>query len=84
VNTESTHAFSAGDGSRSDDVRSDPPRTLLNGNYTREGINPSFSRGDVGLVGSPYKMSLVPSAGSEGVSFTSVMKGGADMEIRAV
>lgn len=56
-NTKAGHSFGFGDGSRSDDVRTNPPRALLNCNYTREGINPSFGRGHVGLVWKSYQES---------------------------
>ena len=54
-NAEAGHTLSIGDGSRSDNVRPNPPRTLLNGNHTREGINASFGRGNVGLVRRSYQ-----------------------------
>ena len=48
--TEAAHAFSTDGGSRGDNIQTDPLRTFLNGNDTREGVNTSFSGGDVGLV----------------------------------
>jgi len=49
-NAEAVHAFCSGDGSRSDDVRSNTPGSLLDRNHTREGVNGSLGRGDVGLI----------------------------------
>lgn len=49
-NAEAVHTFSSSDGSRSDDIRSNAPRPLLDSDHTREGVNTSLGRGDVGLV----------------------------------
>ena len=49
-NAEAAHAFCSGNRSRSNDVRSNAPRSLFDGDYTREGVNTSLSGGHVGLV----------------------------------
>jgi len=54
-NGEAAHALGGGNGSRSDDVRSNTPWALLDGNHTREGVNTSLGGGDVGLVRKAYQ-----------------------------
>lgn len=55
--TEAAHAFSSGNGPRSDNVRSNPPRSLLNGDHMREGVNPGLGGGNVGLIREPFEVS---------------------------
>ena len=55
-NGEAAHALGGGNGSRSDDVRSNTPWPLLDGDHTREGINTSLGGGDVGLIRKAYQI----------------------------
>ena len=47
---EAAHPFGSGDGSGRNNIRSNAPRTLLDGDHPREGINASFCGRDMGLV----------------------------------
>jgi hypothetical protein len=83
-NAEAARAFGSVNGSRSDDVRANAPGPLLDGDHTREGVDTSLGGGDVSLVWKTYRNvvnALFPCAEE---LLTSVVKGGADMDIRTV
>ena len=48
--TKAGHPFGTDDRPRSDNVRANAPRSLLNSNHTRESVNTSFGGRDVSLV----------------------------------
>ena len=82
--TKAGHPFGTDDRSRSDNVRANAPRSLLDGNHTRESVNASLGGRDVSLVWSACQNEVntrFPAQTNAQEGFTSVVKGGADVDV---
>ena len=74
---EAAHAFGSDDGSGSDDVRTNAPRSFLDGDHARESVDASLGGGSVGLVRKTFKrIGLTPDPLAQKNSFINLCREG--------